>query len=102
MKTDERANTAKNLRQYRLVKGLKQKELAAKVGLSTDTISKIELGKQNNIGMKYLVSICRELDSSIEELFMADPKRIRLDLVVSDKNVDVIKAAIEAFKKFFE
>ena len=91
MKTDERAITAKNLRQYRLVKGLKQKELAAKVGLSTDTISKIELGKQENIGMKYLVSICRELDISIEELFLEDPKSLKVELVASEKNIEALK-----------
>ena len=99
---NEREILAENLRRYRLVKGLKQKALAAKVGLSTDTISKIETGKQENIGMKYLYLICKELNISIEELFMEDPKRIRLELVVSDKNVDTVKAAIEAFNKFFK
>jgi len=70
--------------------------------LTKDTISKIETGKQENIGMKYLASICRELNISIEELFMEDPKRIKLELVVSDKNVNTVKAAIEAFNKFFK
>jgi len=98
----ERQTLGFNLKHLRQVKGLKQSDLAAKVGLSKDTISKLEAGRQENIGMKYLTAICRELDISIEELFMEDPKKIRLDLIVSDKNVDTVKAAVEAFKKFFE
>ena len=97
---DEKEIIAKNLRRYRQVKGLKQMDLAAKVGLSKDTICKIERGKQENIGMKFLTAICRELNISIEELFMEDPKSIKLELVVSNKNVDTVKAAIEAFKLF--
>jgi len=65
--TETFANNLKRLRQYR---GLTQEELAKKVGLTKDTISKIELGKQENVGFKYLISICRELDIRIEELFI--------------------------------
>ena len=92
----------KNIKRFRLVKGLTQEDLAKKVGLSKDTISKIELGKQENPGFKYLTLIGQELDVSLEELFLEDPKRIKLELVVSDKNVPTVKAAIEVFNKFFK
>ncbi|MBA7611828.1 hypothetical protein ES703_19059 [subsurface metagenome] len=95
---EEREILAKNVKRYREFKGLKQKELAVKVGLTSDTISKIETAKQENIGSKYLTAICRELDISMEELFMEDPHRLRIDIVVSDKNIEVVKAIIEAFK----
>ncbi|MBA7666758.1 hypothetical protein ES703_74839 [subsurface metagenome] len=96
---DERKIIAKNLRQYRNAKGLKQKDLAARVGLSSDTISKIEAGKQNNVGLKYLVAICRELDISIEELFLEDPKILRIEIVASEKGIETLK---EICKKFFK
>lgn len=98
----EKQALAFNLKRLRQFKGLTQEDLAKKIGLTKDTICKLETGKQENIGMKFLTAICRELDISIEELFMEDPKKIRLDLIVSDKNVDTVKAAVEAFKKFFE
>lgn len=88
----------KNIRKHRQLKGLLQTDLAAKVGLSSDTISKIELGVQPNIGLKHLAAICRELDVSIEELFLEDPHYIPLKIAVSGKNAEAVKAAIEAFK----
>lgn len=94
----ERETLAKNLKRHRQVKGFKQKDLAAKVGLSPDTICKIETGKQHNVGLKFLTAICRALDISIEELFMEDPRRLRIDIVASDKNIEFIKAIIQAFK----
>lgn len=96
---DEREIIAKNIRQYRLGRGLKQKDLAARVGLSHDTISKIETGKQHNIGSKYLVSICRELHISIEELFFENPQKLRLEIVASEKGIESLK---KICKKFFE
>jgi len=96
---NEREILAKNLRQYRQVKGLTQKDLAAKIGLSKDTISKIETSKQNNVGLKYLVSICRHLDISIEQLFLEDPKRLRIEVVASEKGIEALK---EICKKFFK
>ena len=45
-KMSEREILAKNLRRYRQVKGLTQKDLAEKVSIAKDTISQIELGKQ--------------------------------------------------------
>jgi len=87
----ERDILAYNLKRYRQLKGLKQKDLATKVGLSKDTISKVELGKQENIGSKYLMSICRELDIGMEELFLKDSRALPLKLVISDENAENIR-----------
>ena len=89
---------AKNIRKYRQRKGLLQTDLAAKVGLSSDSISKIELGKERNIGFKYLVAICRELDAPIEELLLESPRWLTLRIVASEKNIKVVEAIIQVFK----
>ena len=78
---------AVNLKRHRQFRGLTQKELAEKVGLTSDTISKIETGKQENIGMKYLTLICRELDIELQELFMDGINHIPLKLVISDEGL---------------
>ena len=64
----------KNLQRWRQFRGLTQEELAVKVKLTKDTISKVELAKQHNIGLTYIILICQELDVKIEELFIKDPK----------------------------
>jgi transcriptional regulator with XRE-family HTH domain len=85
---NEREIMGKNLRTHGQAKGLRQKDLATRVGLSVDAVSKIELGKQENIGIKYLVSICQELDIGIEELFLENPRSLRIEPVISNKNVE--------------
>jgi len=87
-----------NIRRHRLFKGLSQKELAAKVGVTQDTISKIELGKQENPGLKYLKRICQELDIAIEELFMENPKKLKIEIIASEQNIKVVEAFVEAFR----
>ena len=98
-KMKEQETLAKNVKRYRQVKGLKQKELAVKVGLSADTICKIETGKQHNVGLKFLTAICRALDISIEELFLENPQRLRIEIVASEKGIESLK---KTCKKFFE
>lgn len=91
-----------NLKRHRQFKGLKQEDLAKKVGLTKYTISNIELGKQENVGLKYLISICRELDVGLEELFMKNPDSFSLKLVISDKNFQALKRLGGMFKKAIE
>jgi len=98
-KMNEREILGKNLRGFRQLKGLRQKELAKAVGLSMDTISKIELGKQENIGIKYLFLISRELDVGIEQLFLENPKSLKIELVISDKNFEALKEICEKLVK---
>lgn len=97
---EKREVLGKNIKRCRQVKGLMQKDLAKKVGLTKYTISKIELGKQENVGLKYLISICQELDVSIEEMFMENANYIPLKIVVSDKNVESLKRMFAEFKMF--
>jgi len=78
----------RNVKGSRQLKGLTQKDLAKKVGLTSDTISKIERGKQENIGMRYLILIQEELGVAMEELFMVDPEARITKLVISDKNFE--------------
>lgn len=95
----EKHALAFNLKHLRQVKGLTQEGLAKKVGLTKDTISKVELGKQENVGLKHLISICRELDVSIEELFMENANYIPLKIVASDENVRTLKNMFSEFKR---
>lgn len=99
---DEREILAKNLKRYRSSKGLSQKDLGTKVGMRAETISNIELAKQRNIGLKYLILICRELNIALEELFMKNPDSVPLKLVISDENVQVIKEVFNQFKNIMD
>lgn len=93
----EKQALAFNLKRLRQVKGLTQESLAKKIGLTKDTISKIELGKQENIGLKYLSLICRELDISIEELFLEGAKKLKFEFTLSDKNIEALKNMFAEF-----
>lgn len=93
----------RNLRRLRLSSDLTQAQLALQVGLSKDTISKIEQGKQKNIGIKYLILICRVLNADLEQLFIKDAKSILVNFTVSDGSVralgEIIKQAQKILKK---
>ena len=91
----EKENLAQNLKRHRQSRGLTQEELGRKVGLTKDTISKLELAKQENIGFKYLTLICQELDISMEELFIEDFKYVPFKLVISDENFETIRALLK-------
>ena len=96
---DEREILARNVKRYREVRRLKQTELAAKVGLTSDTICRIETARQENIGSKYLVSISRELDIELCQLFMADPELLTIKLVVSDQNLRSARRLLDEIVK---
>jgi len=78
---------AKNVKRYRNVRGLKQSELAEKIGISSDYMCKIENAKTDNIGSKYLFRICRELKIELVQLFMEDPEELFLKFVMSSQNL---------------
>ncbi len=98
-KMSEREILAKNLRRYRQVKGLTQKDLAEKVSLAKDTISLIELGKQSNPGMKSLILISRALDIELFQLFMEDPESLTIKLIVSDQNLRSLERLFDEIVK---
>lgn len=56
-----------NLKIARIKKGLSQKQLADKVGISPATVSKAETGKFD-LRLSTLVKLSKVLDVSIEEL----------------------------------
>ncbi len=91
----------RNLKRCRKVRGLKQQDLAKKVGLTKYTISKIELGKQENVGLKYLISISRELNVELEQLVMADPEARFIKLVISDENARSLEKLFDGIAIIF-
>jgi len=97
---NETTTLANNLKRFRKAKRMRQKDLAQKVGLSQDSISKLELGKYRNLGMKYLTLICRELDVAIEELLMSSPQKLTIEIIASEKNMEFIRAFVEVARNF--
>ena len=57
----------------RVQKGMTQKDLAAAVGVSRQTINAIEQGEYNPT-IKLCRAICRVLDKTLDELFWEDDK----------------------------
>lgn len=58
-----------NLKQYRLLKGLTQEQLADLVGVRRETIMRLEKA-QYNPSLKLAVDISRAVDAPIEVLFV--------------------------------
>mgnify|MGYP005816576977 CR=1 FL=1 len=59
------------LKQYRLLKGLTQEQLAARVGVRRETIMRLEKA-QYNPSLKLAIDISRAVDAPIEEIFLFD------------------------------
>jgi len=90
---------ARNLKRLRAFAGMTQAELGLRVEFTKDTISKIELGKQENIGLRHLILICNEFGIRMKELFAEDDKEIPITLKVSDESVDALGKIFERFQK---
>ncbi|MDN9859803.1 helix-turn-helix domain-containing protein [Clostridioides difficile] len=60
-----------NLKIFRIKKGLKQQELADRVGISRYYLSKLETGKANNPSNDLMIKLSRALDTTVEELFFS-------------------------------
>lgn len=58
-----------NLKIARIKKGLTQKELAEKVGITNKYLSQIETGVSNNPSSMVMTNIAKELDQTVQELF---------------------------------
>ncbi len=56
------------LKQYRLLKGLTQEQLAAQVGVRRETIMRLEKA-QYNPSLKLAVDLSRAVEASIEDIF---------------------------------
>lgn len=56
----------------RIELGIKQKDLAKKVGLSQQYLSGIELGKKCNPNLKTMAAIAKALKSDVQTLFLSE------------------------------
>jgi len=85
--------------------------LATKVGLTKNIISKIETANQEieDIDIKYIILISRELDIGIGKLFhkdpenfIKDPKNFIIEFVINDKSIEALKRIIRSCEKLFK
>lgn len=58
-----------NLKIARLKKGIKQKQLAERVGVSQQYITSLENGRNDNPTRKVMLKIAEELGCTVQELF---------------------------------
>jgi len=94
----------KNLKRYRQFKGFTQEQLATKVGLTKNIISKIETANQEieDIDIKYIILISRELDIGIGKLFHKDSKNFIIEFVINEKSIEALKRIIRSCEKLFK
>lgn len=91
-----------NIKRCRSAKGWTQADLGKRVRMTKDSISRVELGKQN-IGMQQLIRIQRELGIGPVDLYLEDPEAIYLKLSFSREDMstlDKITARIERLGLF--
>lgn len=67
-----RQNISKNITKFRELKGITQKELAAKLGTSPSRVSNWEQGA-NSPNIEILIELCRILDVSINDIYGVYP-----------------------------
>lgn len=83
-------NIGRTIREGRLLKGLTQEELAARVGVDKARISKIERGKGTSIQMAAKV---------LNELGLSAPALLRQEQLVDKHIIGYVVAAISEFAK---
>ena len=115
-KIDDIKILGKNLKRYRQFKGFTQEQLATKVGLTKNIISKIETANQEieDIDIKYIILISRELDIGIGKLFRKDSKNFIIEFMIKDsknfiiefmineKSIENLKRIIRSCEKLFK
>lgn len=57
-----------NIKKYRAIAKLSQKELADKIGVTHFWVCKLEKGKQNNTTLNLLISISEQLNVELSDL----------------------------------
>ena len=62
-----------NLKKYRQMKEMTQEQLAEKVGVRRETIMRLEAGRYNP-SLKLAIDISREVETTIEVLFIFEEK----------------------------
>lgn len=68
-----KGNVANNLKYYRGLKGLTQRQLAGEIGVSHNTISSWESGT-NSIDIVVLMQICDLLEITLDEIYKGEKK----------------------------
>ena len=64
-----------NIKQYRIKTKLSQNDLALKVGVTRETISRVESGRCNpSLELAYKIAKC--LNTTIEDIFHLEEKKI--------------------------
>lgn len=90
-----------NIKKYRLLKGMTQTELAERVGMSSDHLSKIEATTTGNVGLRFLTKLRQELDVELFQLFMENPEEKVIKFVISDRNFSALSRLVEQIIKRF-
>lgn len=78
-----------NIRRLRRIRQLTQEQLALDAGISSDYLSRMELGKENPT-IDVLARLADALDVAITELFH-DPKSSCINTEVSDSSISHVK-----------
>lgn len=85
-------NLGKNIKEYRQLQGISQEELAEKLDISQQTLSKIECGK-NFLTSETLERISSVLGVNTCELFMFEEYNTQADMLVEiEKYISIIRS----------
>lgn len=85
-------NLGKKIKEYRQVQGISQEELAEKLDISQQTLSKIECGK-NFLTAETLEKVLSVLGVKAYELFMFEGYSTQPDMLVEiEKYISIIKS----------
>lgn len=69
MKKNDLITIGENIKKFRLLENITQKELAEKIGVTHYWVCKLERGKQSNTTINLLISISEELKINLNQLF---------------------------------
>lgn len=86
---------ARNVRMYRHLKNLLESDLAEKIGMTKDYVSKLERGKQKNPGLLPLIKISQVLNIEVFQLFMEDAEALHIKFIVGKQNLDSLERVLD-------
>jgi transcriptional regulator with XRE-family HTH domain len=69
MKKNDLITIGENIKKFRLLANITQKELAEKIGVTHYWVCKLERGKQSNTTINLLISISEEFKINLNQLF---------------------------------
>lgn len=86
-----------NIHRYRNFKGWNQAVLSDKIGVTKETISRIESGKEN-VSIDTMLKIVDVLDVGMEEICLRDMKSISMRFVLSENNATTLIVMLNLIK----